>query len=170
MPKGTQMTVMIPGPNEKHYLAGALNLATGALLHGVAARKTNALFRDLLSRLDACYPAERYTRLSGVVDNYTIHHAMAVEQWLAAHPRFTLLWLPTYCPGANPIERAFGDVHDLCTRNHTRKRLRDLVANVKAHLHVNGPWQSQLSALYDEPDVTAVVERIVAEQHAKMAA
>jgi putative transposase len=170
MPQGTQMTVMTPGTNEKHYLAGALDLATGTLLHCVAARKTNALFRDLLSCLDACYPAERYTRLYVVVDNYTIHHAKAVEQWLAAHPRFTLLWLPTYCPRANPIERAFGDVHDLCTRNHTRKRLRDLVADVEAHLHLNGPWQYRLSELYYEPAVTAAVEKIAAEEHTKVAA
>jgi transposase len=45
--------------------------------------------------------------------------AKAVELWLADHPRFTLLFLPTYCPRANPIERAFGDVHDLYTCNHT---------------------------------------------------
>jgi transposase len=50
------------------------------------------------------------------VDNYCIHKAKAVEQWLAHHPRFTLLWLPTYCPRANPIERVFGDVHDKGTR------------------------------------------------------
>src|SRR5919106_4766084 len=160
MPKGTQQTVMTPGNHEKHYLAGALDLATGALLHSVAARKTNALFRDLLTRLDACYPAERYTRLYVVVDNYTIHHAKAVQQWLAAHPRFTLLWLPTYGPRANPIERAFGDVHDLCTRNHTRKRLRDLVADVKEHLRVNGPWRYQLSDISDDPAVTAAAERM----------
>jgi hypothetical protein len=59
MPKGMPMTVMTPGTNEKHDLAGALDLATGALLHCMAARKTNALFRDLLTRLDACSPAER---------------------------------------------------------------------------------------------------------------
>jgi transposase len=170
MPKGTQMPVMTPGTNEKYYLAGALDLATGVLLHCVAARKTNVLFRDLLTRLDACYPAERYTRLYVVVDNYTIHHAKAVEQWLAAHPRFTLLWLPTYCPRANPIERAFGDVHDLCTRNHTRKRLRDLVADVEAHLHLNGPWQYQLSELYYEPAVTAAVAKITSAEHLKVAA
>jgi transposase len=170
MPKGTPMTVMTPGIHEKHDLAGALDLATGARQHGVAARNTNALCRDLLTRLDACYPAERYTRLYVVVDNYTIHHAKAVEQWLAAHPRFTLLWLPTYGPRANPIERAFGDVHDLGTRNHTRKRLRDLVADVEAPLQVNGPWQYQLSDLYYEPAVTAAVKKIAAEPHAKMAA
>src|SRR4029434_1272650 len=38
--------------------------------------------------------------------------------------------------------------HDLCTRNHTRQRLRDLVADVEAHLHLNGPWPYHLSELY----------------------
>ena len=72
--------------------------------------------------------------------------------------------MPTYGPRANPIERAFGDVHDLCTRNHKRKRLRDLVADVVRHLHVNGPWQYQLSNIYDDPAVTAAVERMAMEQ------
>jgi hypothetical protein len=35
------------------------------------------------------------TRIYVVVDNYCIHKAKAVEQWLANHPRFTLLWFPT---------------------------------------------------------------------------
>jgi len=59
MPKGLHMTVMTPGTNDKRDRAGALDLATGALRHGVAARHTNALFRDLLTRLEACDPAER---------------------------------------------------------------------------------------------------------------
>jgi DDE superfamily endonuclease len=170
MPQGTQVEVMTPGQNSKYYLAGALDLATGTLLHGLGARKTNALFRDLLTLLEERYPAAQCTRLYVVVDNYKIHKAKAVEQWLASHPRVTILFLPTYCPRANPIERAFGDVHDCCTRNHTQKRLRDLVADVEAHLHVNGPWQYRLSEIYYEPAVTAAVERIAAEEYAKLAA
>jgi putative transposase len=170
MPKGTQLAVMTPGQNQKHYLAGALELATGTLLHCLGARQTNQLFRDLLETLKASYPTERYTRLYVVVDNYNIHKAQAVEQWLATHPRVTLLFLPTYCPRANPIERAFGDVHDCCTRNHRRQRLPDLVADVEEHLHVNGPWPYKLSEIYDEPAITAAVEKIVAEEHAKVAA
>ncbi len=69
MPQDTPMTVMTPGTNEKHGLAGALDLATGALLHGVTSRNTDALVQDLLTRLDACDPAERSTRLSVVVDH-----------------------------------------------------------------------------------------------------
>jgi hypothetical protein len=35
---------------------------------------------------------------------------------------------------------------------------------------VNGPWPYKLSELYDEPAVTEAVEKIVAEQHATIAA
>ena len=164
MPKGTQVEIMTPGTNAKHYLAGALNLATGTLHHCVGPRKTNGLFRDLLQTVEATYPAAQYRRLYVVVDNYKIHKAKAVEDWLAHHPRVTLLLLPTYCPRANPIERAFGDVHDLCTRNHTRKRLLDLVADVVEHLDVNGPWQYKLSDIYYDPAVTAAVENMTMEQ------
>jgi putative transposase len=170
MPTGTQLEVMTPGQNQKHYLAGALDLTTGTLHHCLGPRKTNVLFRDLLTCLDVRYPAERYTRLYVVVDNYKIHKAKAVEQWLATHPRVTLLFLPTYCPRANPIERAFGDIHDCCTRNHRRQRLPELVADVEDHLHVNGPWKYKLSALYYAPAVTRAVEKIVAEEQAKVAA
>jgi putative transposase len=170
MPKGSQEEVMTPGKNDKHYMAGALKLATGELLHCFGPRKTNALFRDLLTVLDHAYPEPWVRRIYVVVDNYCIHKAKAVKQWLDTHPRFEVLWLPTYCPRANPIERAFGDVHDQCTRNHKRKRLRDVVRDIERHLSENGPWFYKLSQVYEEPEVIAAVESIVAEQQAKIAA
>jgi transposase len=89
-----------------------------------------------------------------VVDNYSIHQAPAVGRWLTMHPRFELLWLPTDCPRANPIERIFGDAQDKVTRNHKRKRLPDWVADVGRHLERNGPWLYRLSTIYQEPDIT----------------
>jgi putative transposase len=170
MPKGNQLEVMTPGQHAKHYLAGALNLATGEILHGRSTRKTHALFRDLLTCLDHAYPAPRMTRISVVVDHYCMHKAKAVEQGIDSHPRFVRLWLPTYGPQANPLERAFGDVHDQCTRNHQRQRLRDVVSDVERHLRQNGPWLYKLSQLYDAPEVTAAVERIAAAERIKVAA
>jgi putative transposase len=170
MPQGSQEEVMTPGQNEKHYLAGALNLATGKILHCLGPRKNNALFRDLLTLLEHTYPERQVRRIYVVVDNYKIHKAKAVGQWLATHPRFVLLWLPTYCPRAKPLERAFGDVHDKCTRNHKRKRLRDVIGDVERHLHANGPWLYKLSRIYQEPEVTAAVKRITVEAQAKRAA
>lgn len=160
MPKGEQVEVLTPGTNEKRYLAGALDVITGTLTHCVWYRKQTGLFLDLLETLARTYPAPLFSHLTVVVDNAKIHHAEAVAQWLAAHPRLELLYLPTYCPRANPIERAFGDVHDKCTRNHTRKRMWHLVQDVKRHLFTNGPWTYALSDLYYTPEVTAAVEAL----------
>src|SRR5262244_1178639 len=133
MHKGEQLEVLTPGTNEKRYLAGAWDLRRGTIVHRVWWRKTSGLFLDLLATLDRAYPPLHFTRLYVVVDNYKIHKAQAVARWLAVHPRFELLFLPTYCPQASPIERAFGDVHDKCTRNHKRKRVWTLVSDVTQH-------------------------------------
>lgn len=166
MPKGEQVEVMTPGTNEKRHLAGALNITTGIITHCLWYRKPTGLFLDLLQTLDQTYDVRTYFHLQVVVDNAKIHQAQAVAQWLAAHPRFELLYLPTYCPQANPIERAFGDVHDKCTRNHTRKRIWHLVQVVQRHLQVNGPWRYTLSSIYYTPEVTAAVEALRAAHSA----
>jgi putative transposase len=170
MPQGETLKLVTPGQNQKHYLAGALDPKTGRIVHCTSTRKTNVLFRAVLDRLEWLYPKAQFAKVSVVVDNYGIHKAQAVEQWLAAHPRFEVLFLPTYCPKANPIERAFGDVHDKCTRNHQRKRIEDLVWDVEQHLSTNGPWKYKLSQLYYTPQVTAAVERITKEQQLLAAA
>jgi putative transposase len=166
MPPGTQVEVLTPGKNQKHYLAGAWDSQTGVVHHCCRPRKTNQLFRDLLAILATRYPARFYDRVYVVVDNYKIHKAQAVQSWLATQPRFHLLWLPTYCPRANPMERLFGDVHDKVTRNHKRKRLRDLVADVARYFNQNGPWLYRLSTIYQEPTVTTMLNRLRTTQQA----
>jgi transposase len=169
MPKGTQLEVMTPGTNHKHYLAGALNHLTGKLLAVTAERKNRWLFIDLLKLIDRRCPATKFTRLYVVCDNYRIHTAKAAIEWLAAHPRFELVFLPSYCPQANPIERAFGDVHDKCTRNHKRTQIADLVGDVKWHLTRNGPWCYKLSSIYYESDVDAALAELNNAQQLKAA-
>ena len=159
-PKGAQVEVRTPGTNEKRYLAGALDLTTGTITQCVWYRKQTGLFLDLLDTLERTYPALLFSPLTLVADNAKLHHAEKVQQWLATHPRFALLYLPTYCPRANPIERAFGDVPDKGTRNHTRKQMWQLVQDVKRHLRWNGPWTYALSHLYYTPEVTAAVETL----------
>jgi hypothetical protein len=119
--------VTTTGQHQQHYLAVALDLAAGTLLHCLGSPKTNALFRDWLALIESSSPAERDTLLGVGGDNDKIHKAKAVAQWLAVHPRVRLLFLPSYCPRANPLERAFGEVHDCCTRNHRRTRRPDLI-------------------------------------------
>jgi hypothetical protein len=99
-----------------------------------------------------------------------MHKATAVEPWSESHPRFARLWLPTDWPRAHPSERAVGDVHDQCTRNQQRKRLRDVVSDVERHLGQHGPWFYKRSRLYAAPEVTAAVERIAVAERVQVAA
>jgi hypothetical protein len=69
-----------------------------------------------------------------------------------------------------PVERAFADVHDKCTRNHQRTCIEALVWDVERHFVLNGPWKYKLSQLYYTPEVTAAVERIAKEQQLPQAA
>lgn len=169
MLRGTQREVMTPGTNQKSYLAGALNYMTGKMLHVVGERKNRWLFIDLLRRIERACPAQKFTRVYVVVDNYRIHKAQAVGQWLSNHPRFELVWLPSYCPRANPIERAFGDVHDKCTRNHKRIRITDLMSDVIWHLKGNGPWRYKLSELYYTSEVDAALAELITAEKLKAA-
>lgn len=169
MPAGTQLEVATPGQNKKQYLAGALDYRTGEIVYVIGPRKTNLLFRQLLTELTGrCGP--RIKRIYVVADNYKIHKAKAVEQWLAAHPRVEILWLPSYCPQANPIERAFGDIHDKCTRNHTRKVLHWLIWDVKQHLLKNGPWKYKVPSIYYEAEVEAELTKSGFASSLKLAA
>ncbi len=169
MPKGTQVEVMTPGTNRKHYLAGALNYLTGKMLYVTAERKNRWLFIDLLKLLDRKCPAAKFTRLYLVCDNYRIHTAKAVTAWLAQHPRFELVSLPSYCPQANPIERAFGDVHDKCTRNHKRTQISEVVSDVVWHLKANAPWRYKLSRIYYTPEVDQAVTELATTRKLKAA-
>lgn len=67
-------------------------------------------------------------------------------------------------------EPATRDLALVADRWSPRQRLPELGAEVDAHLHVRGPWKDQRSALDDEPAVTAAVETIARDAHAKIAA
>ena len=83
MLRGQQRRIVTPGKNQKFYLAGALDVRTGAL-HTTGAHKKNAeLFCDLLRLLAATYPRAR--RIHLVVDNYGVHSAHAVRRLLNEH-------------------------------------------------------------------------------------
>jgi hypothetical protein len=84
-------------------------------------------------------------------------------------PSIELLFLPTYCPKANPIERVFWEVHDKCTRNHRRQKIGQLVSDVEQHLEVNVPWPYKLSAIYYTAEVTAAAKELEKQRLLKAA-
>jgi transposase len=133
MLRGHQRRVVTPGKNAKFYLAGALDVRTGALHTTGADKKNAALFCDLLRRLAARY--RRARRIHLIVDNYGIHSAKETLRTLETlGGRVVLHFLPPYCPDANRIERVWQDLHANVTRNHRCKTMNRLLENARRYL------------------------------------
>ncbi len=131
---GQQRRVVTPGKNEKFYLAGALDVRTGALHTTGTAHKNAGLFCELLELLDKRYgPSVR--RIHLIVDNYVIHSAHATRRVLEKlKGRIVLHFLPPYCPDANRIERVWQDFHANVTRNHRCKTMARLLDNAREYV------------------------------------
>lgn len=84
-------------------LAGGLNALSGAT-HYLRAGRINVptLIRSYRQLLDR-YPTALMIYL--VQDNWPVHNHGQVKQFLAAHPQLQVLFLPTYAPRLNPIEK-----------------------------------------------------------------
>jgi len=96
-----------------------------------------------------------------VVDNYSIHRSKDVEKWLGVHLRFELLWLPTYCPRANPIERAFGDVsRQMYSQPSEKTDRRSCGRHQVGTLRKNGPWRYKLSDIYYDREIENEVKKL----------
>ena len=89
--------------NQQWRLIGALNARTGAVdyLDGyiVGREKVIAHYQQLVAR----YPAAR--RIYVVQDNWSIHRHVDVLAALTQWPQIEPVWLPTYAPWLNPIEK-----------------------------------------------------------------
>ncbi|HEU0002913.1 MAG TPA: IS630 family transposase [Ktedonobacteraceae bacterium] len=84
-------------------LMGALNALNGQvhyLDNYIVGRKQVI---QLLKQLDQAYPQAQQVSL--VLDNWSIHSHPDVLAALEQMPRLSLVWLPTYAPWLNPLEK-----------------------------------------------------------------
>lgn len=137
-PRGQQVGIPTPGQNQKHYLAGALHAHNGALVWVEHARKTTALFIKLLEALVRAYRQARQIVL--ILDNYSVHKSAGTQAWLRQHPKFQLVFQPTYSPWVNQIERLWKVMHDTVTRNHRCPTFDALCQRVTRLLEVVQPF------------------------------
>jgi transposase len=130
---GQQKEAMTPGKNEKHYLAGALDVRTGEIHWVEAERKDSWLFLAMLKKLTEVYAKARVIHV--ILDNYGIHSSTIIGIALGHFAkRVRLHFLPPYCPDHNRIERAWQDLHANVTRNHRCSGMTELMNNVRRYL------------------------------------
>jgi transposase len=134
MNRGTQKRVVTPGKNEKRYLCGALDAATGLMTWVRGDRKTGLLFARTLRKLAReTYAGAKVIHV--VPDNFGIHDSKVARTAVAElRGRVVLHFLPPYCPQANRVERVWLDLHANVTRNHRCADMDELMAEVSAYL------------------------------------
>lgn len=149
---GTQKTVLTPGQNQKHYLAGALHPRTGQVLWVGNGRKNSYLFLLLLRRLREAFP--HAPKLHLILDNYSVHSSRLVKRALTEEFQggIVLHFLPPYSPDHNRIERLWRELHANVTRNHRCRTLPELLGRVDQFLHRVSPFPgTQVSVLRASP-------------------
>lgn len=147
MVAGQQKEVLTPGKNEKRYLAGAQDTATGQLIWVEGDKKDSLLFIRLLWKLTQYY--RKAKRIHVILDNYSIHSTQQVQLSLETPEgqRIELHFLPPYCPDHNHIERAWQDLHANVTRNHTCHTIDELMSEVRRYLRRHNQHQLQQYAI-----------------------
>jgi transposase len=114
-----------PGRAERHgfeyvrhgtlSLYAALEVGTGRVEGRTAARHTSEEFVAFLDQLLRGQPKGRELHL--IVDTLSAHKTPRVRAWLAAHPRVTLHYTPTYSSWLNQVELWFAKIErDLIAR------------------------------------------------------
>lgn len=102
MKRGKQVRVPTPGTNSKKSIFGALDIRTGKWLYRIFDHKRTEQFIEFLNHVISSYPTGK---IHIILDNFSIHKAKAVQEWLASHPRVRLYYLPCYMPQLNPAEK-----------------------------------------------------------------
>jgi hypothetical protein len=140
------MRIPAAGEDQKFVVFGALDYASGRLLHTLSARKGEEAFMTFLDELVAAFPPEE--SLVVVLDNVGYHKSHALREWWRAHAqRIQPFFLPAYSPELNLIERLWRYLKDklACHRwwndlERLQQATQTLLAGLTVHFHATaGP-------------------------------
>lgn len=141
-----------PGRAERHgfeyvrhgtlSLYAALAVGTGRVDGMTAPRHTSADFLTFLDQVMATAPKRKAIHF--ILDNLSAHKTKAVQAWLAAHPRVTMHYTPTYSSWLNQVESWFARIERDCIARgiftSTRELKKKLLQYIKLHNQTCQPF------------------------------
>jgi transposase len=130
---------MLPGTPERathdykragtSSLYAALDIATGKVIGRLHSRHRAIEFKKFLQTLEREVPDGLEVHL--VLDNSSTHKTPAIQNWLAAHPRFILHFTPTSSSWLNLVERWFAELTTKKLRRGTHRSVGQLNADIR---------------------------------------
>jgi transposase len=84
---------------------------------------------ELGKKIEKAYPGKK--TIYWIVDNAKYHRAKIFKEWLKAHPRIKILFLPSYSPNLNLIERLWKFFNEKVRCNAYFEKFSDFVMKAK---------------------------------------
>lgn len=97
--------------------------------------------------LEAIAKKQKQGKVSVILDNASHHHARGVRRWMLHHPRFKLLFLPSYSPNLNIIERLWRFFHQQITYNRYFESFAEFKETTLAFFKNLKQYDTQLTTL-----------------------
>jgi len=101
----------------------------------------------IIRLLEAIRKKQKKGKIYLILDNASYHHARVVKRWIFLHPRFTLLFLPSYSPNLNLIERLWRFFHQKVTWNHYFETFEEFKSTTLKFFNNLNVYQKELSTL-----------------------
>jgi len=130
-PVGQTPTVRVHTGRQKTNFYGCLNLKTGREIV-MEAETMNAEATAAYLRLIADSIPDGPILL--LWDRAPWHRGLAIREFLAANPRFEILWFPPGAPDLNPQEQVWKRTREHISHNHIQTRLSQLAAVFAGYL------------------------------------
>lgn len=143
-PLGEQFVVDSPGKDKLRFLLGGVDYVSGEGLYQIYSRKRHEEFQHHLESLLVMYPSEF---LFVVVDNASSHTTEKLAPFMEANIEgMEVVFLPTYSPHLNLIERLWRQMRQQITKDHFYESIHHLCEAVKNWLE-KLPFEEFLSLM-----------------------
>jgi transposase len=114
-------------------LFAAQNVGTGKVVYMFDQVHTNQEWIQFLTLIEKHSPPDKQIHL--IIDNYSAHKHINVQQWLAKRPRFHIHYTPTSGSWLNQVERLFGEVNRKCLKHRSFPTVEALQENIAQFLN-----------------------------------
>ncbi len=101
----------------------------------------------LINLLDNIRKKQKAGKAYIILDNAKHHHARLIRRWRLHHPRFKFIFLPTYSPNLNLIERLWRFFHQKVTWNHYFETFEEFKSTALTFFKNLKNYEKELSTL-----------------------
>lgn len=142
--KANDKLVKTNSGRERLNLHGALNMSdkTAVVLEEETINK-----EATLHLLETIKQKQKSGKVYLILDNASYYHARIVRRWILHHPRFKLLFVPSYSPNLNLIERLWRFFHQKVTWNHYFETFEEFKSTTLTFFENLKQYEKELSTL-----------------------